>query len=67
MYVYKFVKVQNLLIITFSRMSPTALNNEFFNKACQEWKDRLVEGKKGCTLSLSYKWKKGVHIVIVFP
>ena len=27
------------------RISPTALNNEFFAKACQEWKDRLVEGK----------------------
>ncbi|KAL8600728.1 hypothetical protein ACOMHN_057316 [Nucella lapillus] len=29
----------------FCRISPTALNNEFFAKACQEWKDRLVEGE----------------------
>lgn len=27
------------------RMSTTALNNEFFAKACQEWKERLVEGE----------------------
>lgn len=27
------------------RMSHTALNNEFFAKACQEWKERLVEGE----------------------
>ncbi|XP_041360385.1 polycomb protein Asx-like [Gigantopelta aegis] len=27
------------------RMSPTALNNEFFAKALQEWRDRLADGE----------------------
>ncbi|XP_062617736.1 putative Polycomb group protein ASXL2 [Saccostrea cucullata] len=27
------------------RMSTTAFNNEFFNKACEEWRERLSEGE----------------------
>ncbi|KAL5022009.1 hypothetical protein ScPMuIL_001164 [Solemya velum] len=27
------------------RMSATALSNEFFSKACQEWRDRLADGE----------------------
>ena len=27
------------------RLSNTALNNEFFAKACHEWRERLAEGK----------------------
>ncbi len=26
-------------------MGPTALNNEFFTKACVEWRERLADGK----------------------
>ena len=26
------------------RLSLTAFNNEFFNKACEEWRERLSEG-----------------------
>ncbi|XP_076463349.1 uncharacterized protein LOC143295509 [Babylonia areolata] len=49
-YQYKLIKLlpqcdQLLLSDNGLRISPTALNNEFFAKACQEWKDRLVEGE----------------------
>ena len=27
------------------RLSNSALNNEFFAKACHEWRERLAEGK----------------------
>ncbi|KAK7100125.1 putative Polycomb group protein ASXL2 [Littorina saxatilis] len=49
-YQYKLIKLlpecdQLSLTDNGLRASPTALNNEFFGKACQEWKDRLVEGE----------------------
>lgn len=27
------------------RLSPSGLNNEFFARACLEWKERLIEGE----------------------
>lgn len=49
-YQYKLIKLlpdcdQLLLTDNGLKMSPNALNNEFFAKACQEWKERLVEGE----------------------
>ncbi|CAE1281952.1 ASXL [Acanthosepion pharaonis] len=32
-------------LVEGSRISAAALNNEFFSKACQEWKERLAEGE----------------------
>ena len=29
------------------RINNTALSNEFFTKACMEWKERLQEGREG--------------------
>jgi len=28
-----------------SRLSGSALNNEFFAKSCQEWREKLTEGE----------------------
>lgn len=33
--------------VLFYRLSSTALNNEFFNKSCQEWIERLSQGRFG--------------------
>ena len=30
---------------SFRRLNPTGLSNEFFNRACTEWKERLAEGE----------------------
>lgn len=33
------------LILIPSKIAPTGLNNEFFARACHEWRERLSEGE----------------------
>jgi hypothetical protein len=33
------------MLLSDCRLSCTAFNNEFFAKACQEWTQRLAEGR----------------------
>ena len=33
------------MVIFLCRLGPTSLNNEFFSKACLEWRERLAQGE----------------------
>lgn len=35
----------NIFSLFKRRLNPTGLSNEFFNRACTEWKERLAEGE----------------------